>query len=408
MKMPKGVEIADLRLERLQGVMSSFMTSPNLILMGMFPSYNADSDTIKWESQVGNRGLTPFAAPGGKAATVAPTGIGSHQAFAAYWKEKMYLDEVFLNNLREPGTTATYMTAQQRLARELLMMRNRCDRRKEWMYAKMLTAGSFSYLAPSGIKVSVDYSVPSAQIVTLADNRKWDTGTQRNIVEDIMDAKILVQNSIGARLDYAAITTEVLKVMILDKSIQTLLQKSSFGDGELFTRPVTVLKNLLDIDNLMVYDEQYEITGWLTAAVTGGSTTTVYVDEATDFVAGETLRFYDTSAGTYEDETIASVDIEAGTVTVSTAPTASFKALEDKVTMKKKFISPNIFAMWASRVEGQPIAEYMNAPYGLGRTYGMFTDSNETWDPDGLWIRVQNKGLPILKNRDAIYVMTVK
>jgi len=49
----------------------------------------------------------------------------------------------------------------------------------------------------------------------------------------------------------------------------------------------------------------------------------------------------------------------------------------------------------------------MAAPYGLGRNWGMFVDSDEQWDPDGIFIRVQNKGLPILYHRDAMYILTV-
>ncbi len=406
--MPYGKsDIPDLRLERLQKLITSFMASPNLFLMSLFGEIDAESDTIKWESQTGNRGMTPFAAPGAPAQTVAPVGVKQESAMAAYWKEKMYLDEVFLNNLRQEGTVAQYMTAKQRLARETLMLRNRCDRRKEWMFAQMLSGGSFTYSAPKGIKMTVDYGVPSANLVTLAASRYWDTGSSRNILEDVMTGKLTLSNAIGARIDYALLTTEILQMLILDKGIQTLLAKSSFGSGDLFARPVTVLKSLLDIDNFVVYDEQYVITAWLTAAVTGASTTTISVDDPTDFIAGGTLRFHDMSADTYEDETIASVAQDSGTVTVSTAPTASFKANEDKVTMTKKFLPTNKFVMFASTVEGQRIAEFMRSPFGLNRSYGLYVDTHEEWDPDGMWIRVQNKGLPVLYNKDATYVLTV-
>jgi hypothetical protein len=406
--MPYGKsDIPDLRLERLQKLITSFLASPNLFLMGLFGEMDAESDAIKWESQTGNRGMTPFAAPGAPAQTVAPVGVKQESAMAAYWKEKMYLDEVFLNNLRQEGTVATYMTAKQRLARETLMLRNRCDRRKEWMFAQMLSGGSFTYSAPKGIKMTVDYGVPSANLVTLAASRDWATGSSRNIIEDIMDGKMVLQNAIGARIDYALLTSEILQMLILDKGIQTLMAKSSFGDGDLFTRPVTVLKSLLDIDNFVVYDEQYVITAWLTAVVTGASTTTISVDDPTDFVAGGTLRFHDTSADTYEDETITSVAPDSGTVTVTSAPTASFKAYEDKVTMTKKFLPTDKFVMFASTVEGQKIAEFMRAPFGLNRHYGLQVDTHEEWDPDGMWVRVQNKGLPVLYNKDATYVLTV-
>lgn len=406
--MPIGKsDIPDLRLERLQGLITSFTTSPNLVLMNMFVTEDSDSDSIKWESQVGNRGMTPFAAPGAPSQTVSPVGVKAESAVAAYWKEKMYFDEVFLNNIRKEGTIDQYLTAQQRLARETLMLRNRCDRRKEWMYAQMLSSGTMTYSAPGGVKISLDYGLPSANLVTLAAAYQWDTGSQKNILSDIMDGQLVLQNSIGAKIDYALCTTEVLQMMIMDPGIQTLLQKSTFGSGDLFTRPVTVLSSLLNIQNFMVYDEQYVITAWLTAKVTGSSTTSISVDDATDFAVGETLRFHDVSANTYEDETISAVDVDAGTVTVSSAPTASFKAMEDRVTMTKKFLDKTKFCMFASTIEGQKIAKFIQAPFGLNRLRGMQVDTYPTWDPDGIWVRVQNKGLPVLLNRDAIYVLTV-
>lgn len=406
--MPTGKsDIPDLRLERLQGLITMFMTSPNLVLMNMFATEDAESDAIKWESQVGNRGMTPFAAPGSPSQTVSPVGVKGESAVAAYWKEKMYFDEVFLNNLRKEGTIDQYLSAQQRLARETLMLRNRCDRRKEWMFAQMLASGTMTYSAPGGVKISLDYGIPSANLATLAAAYQWDTGSQKNILKDVMDGQLVLQNSIGAKIDYALCTTEVLQMMIMDPGIQTLLQKSTFGSGDLFTRPVTVLSSLLNIPNFMVYDEQYVITAWLTAKVTGASTTTISVDDATDFAAGETLRFHDVSANTYEDETISSVDVDAGTVTVAAAPTASFKSGEDRVTMTKKFLDKTKFCMFASTIEGQKIAKFIQAPFGLNRLRGMQVDTYENWDPDGVWIRVQNKGLPVLLNRDAIYVLTV-
>jgi len=406
--MPLGAaEIPELRLARLQRLIEMFMQSPSLVLSGLWGSIPAESDTITWEGMIGSRGMTPFVAPGAKAPQVEPVGISQHQATAAFWKEKMYFDEVFLNNLRMPGTTQQHWAAKNMLARNMKMLRNRCDRRKEWMFAKMITNGSFSYTDMKGIYHTVDYGIPSAQVVTLAASRLWSTGANANIVEDIFDAKLAIRNSVGADLNYALLTTETLKYMFLNTSIQTLLKKSAFGNGDLFARPAAVLANLLNIDNFVIYDEQYQLKGWLTAAVTGGATTTIYVDDATDFEVGATLRFHDVSADTWEDETISAVDVAAGTITVSTAPTASFKASEDCVTMTKKFLPTNKFIMFCDNVQGTKIAEFMEAPFGLTRTRGMKVDSMDEWDPEGTWIRVQNKGLPVLYQRDGVYILTV-
>lgn len=414
--MPRGLgDIPDLRLSVLQKFVTMFTTPPNLVLMNLFSSSVSPSSSIEWESQRGGRGMTPFVPPGARAPQTAPFGVAAHSAEAAYWKEKMYFDEEFLNNLRKEGTESQYLTAQQRLARELAGMVNRSSRRKEWMFAKMLFDGSFTYDVRTGVKISVDYDLPSANQVTLGAAYKWQNGTSRDIMSDIIDGKKQVSEACGGMVDYALCNSTVLKYIAMDPTLQTLLSKSAFGSGDLFKGNVNkivganpkVLGSLLDIANLIVYDEQYEVRAYLTAAVTGASTTVVSVEDPADFKAGETLRFHDVSAGSYEDETIASIDVEAGTVTVSTAPTASFKAGEDYVSQTSYFIPNDKFVMFASNVDGQPIAEYKQAPFGLGRNYGLKTDRKEEWDPEGIWIRTQDKGLPILYQRDAVYTLDV-
>ena len=68
----------------------------------------------------------------------------------------------------------------------------------------------------------------------------------------------------------------------------------------------------------------------------------------------------------------------------------------------------NIFAMMAANVDGQAIAEYKQAPFALDRHYGLKTDRWETQDPEGVYVRVQNKGLPVLYQRDALYILDVE
>jgi len=386
-----------------------------MVLSNLFGDSNADSSTIKWESQNGNRGMTPFTAPGSPSPETAPQGVAAHSAEAAEWREKIQYDEEFLNNLRKEGTESQYLAAKQRLARDMKSLRGRCDRRKEWMFAKMLENGSFSYSQKGGVKTSVDYDIPSDHTSTLTTDYKWEAGTSRDILKDIMDAKITISKDCNGIVDYAICNSTVLKFMALDDSIQTLLQKTSFGAGDLFKKAggkiigvnAPVLGSLLDIKNLVVYDERYVVKAWLTAVVTGASTTAVSVDDVTDFEAGGTLRFHDASAGTYEDETIASIQVESGTVTVSSAPTASFKAAEDYVTMTRSFIPDDKFVMFASQVDGQKIAEFKQAPFGLARKFGMETDVWDNKDPELTYIRVWNKGLPILYQRDALFVYDV-
>lgn len=414
--MPRGSsDISILRLEVLQKFMQTFMAPPNLVLTNIFGSSASPSSTIKWESQRGGRGMTPFVPPGAPAPLTSPHGVAEHSAEAAYWKEKMHFDEEFLNNLRQPGTEATYQSAAATLARELALLSNRSNRRKEWMFAQMLFNGSFDYSVKGGTKISVDYEIPTDHKVTLASAYNWNDGASKDILGDIQDGKQKISDDCGGLVDLAICNSSVLKLLANDSALRTILQKNAFGDGGLYKGNLhnvigvnpKVLGALLDIPNFVIYDERYEVRAWITSAVSVGQTY-IEVDDVSDFEAGGKIRFYDASEGTYEDRYIVAVTSETNMLQISQGPASAYKASEDYITMGKAFIPDDKFVMMATKVDGQPIAEYKEAPYGLARHYGQFTDKEEEWDPEGVYIRVQDKGIPILYNRDAMYLLDVK
>jgi len=260
-------------------------------------------------------------------------------------------------------------------------------------------------------------------MVTLASAYNWDTGGSKNILGDIQDAKIKIRNDCGGMINVAICNSEVLKLLANDTAIRQILRRTDFmlgaggaDGGNLYAGNLhnligvnpKVLGQLLDIDQLYIYDEMYEVRGWLTSGVTGGFTTWFTVDDTTDFEPKSTLRFWDQSEGTYEDVTIIAVNKEAGNIQIANPPVNSYRASEDYVTMAKYYVPSDKFLMLATSVDGQPIAEYKQAPFGLGRHYGQYTDRHDEWDPEVTWIRCQDKGLPILYNRDAVYVLTVQ
>jgi len=407
--MPKGKSgIPALELEVLNGLISKLPVAPNLFFSNLFSSEPYESDTIRWELEYGSAGMTPFVAPGSVAPAIGTDGVGEASAKAAFYKEKMYFDEEFLNNLREPGSWATYATAERHLARGLQKLDRRLSRRREWMFSQAVVEGAMTYTQKGGVKFSLSYGVPDTHKVTLGSARAWGTGASRNPVEDIFDAKKVLVDDAGVVPNHSIMNSETLKLLLFDSAIQDMVKASAFGDGDLFTNPAQVLGTLLGVGKLVIYDEIYEVPAYLTAAVTGGSTTVIHVDDASDFMVGGTLRFQDMSSfNSWEDETISAVDVEAGTVTVASAPTASFKAGEDRVTMKKKFIADNKFLLMADNIDGAKIAEFMEAPYGIGRRWGRYADTKPEWDPEGLWLRVQDKGLPVIYHPDTTFTLTV-
>lgn len=408
-------DIPSLRLEVLQGLITSWMSPPELILSNYFDSRRSPSAFIKWESRKGNRGLAPFVPPGSPAPKIGMPGVAEHEAYAAYIKEKKHFDEEFLNNLRRPGTNEEHWSAQQILAEAMADLENRNRRRKEWMIAQMLFGGSFNYYTKGGVQVSVDYDIPSDQVVTLADAYKWDSGQSRDILGDINDARKTINDANGAMVTHMFLNSTTLEYLAEDDLIRTILQKSAFGDGSLFNSDrmgaliganAGVIGNVLNIPNFVVYDEKYQIRATITSGVSSGDTT-VTVDDSADFAAGETLRFWDVSTGNYEDATISSIDVNSNTITLSSAVSSSYKAREDYVSMTKPFVPDDKVVLMAAQVDGRPIAAWYDAPFGLERHYGMYADRKEQWDPEGVEVRVQSKGLPVLFQKDALYILTV-
>lgn len=408
----KGSEgIASLKLETLNKLISNLDTAPDMFFSGLFPTVTYDSDTIRWETEYGSAGMTPFVAPGTVAPAVGVDGTGEASAKAAFYKEKMYFDEEFLNNMREPGSWATYQSAERKLARGAKKLDYRIQRRREWMLSQMFIEGAFTYIQKGGAKFTVNYGVPEAHKITLTGNDCWDVvHADSNPVEDIFDAKRILSDDAGVSTGLVAMcNTEVLKVLMFKSTIQDLLSKSAFGNGDLFAQPAQVIGNLLGVGPLTIYDDLYEVPAYLTGAVTGGLTTVISVDDASDFVAGGTLRFYNMLLfNTWEDCTITSVQVEAGTVTVAIPPVNSYVAGQDRVTMKKKFIGDDKFFMFATDQEGEKVAEFMEAPYGNDRRWGKYADTKDEWDPEGLWLRIQDKGLPVLYHPDTTFTYTIK
>lgn len=400
--------IAALQLETLQKLISNIDKTPSNFFSNMFASVQYPSDAIKWEIEYASGGMTPFVAPGSVAPTVGIDGVSQGAAKAAYFKEKMYFDEEFLNNLRQPGTTSTYQTAERHLAKGVMKLRYRCERRREWMFAQAMVNGSLNYTMPGGERISISYGRPSQHVVTLAGNYRWNVGagSTANPIGDIFDAKTTLSTNAGVQINNAIMNTQMLRVLIQNAGLQALLAKSAFGSGDLFSNPRGVIASLLGLGDLVLYDELYEVQAYLTGAVTGGATTAIPVDDASDFEVGGILRIYNLKKyNTWEDKTITAVDVDAGTVTVASAYTNSYVANRDKVVMRKKFIMDNQLLLFSDVADGSKIAEFMEAPFGLNRNWGFQADTKDEWDPEGVWLRVQDKGLPVIYRPDTSYLI---
>lgn len=384
---------------------------PSLKFSNMFPTSQAESDEIKWETIYGSGGMTPFVAPGSSAPTVGLDGMSQSGATAAYYKEKSFLDENLLNNLRQPGTVQTAMRSEAMVARQVGKLQYRCQRRREWMIAKMLTANSFSYQLKGGAKFTISYPTPSQNQVTLSGGARWNQTTSTPAV-DIFDAKRLLADQYGIAPNRVLMNSATLKLMQFNTSIGDLTKKQAFGDGDLYSNPEKALPIILGLGALDIYDEFYEVPAWIMTPVTAGVNPVIYVDDASDFEVGGRVRLISTLTPYKWEEstaiTISAVDKIANTITIAGTIASNYRGGGiDKVIMRKKFVPDNLVLLYSDSIDNQPIAEFIEAPFGMGRNFGRFADTEPSWDPDGLWMRMQDKGLPVLYFPEGIFQLTV-
>jgi hypothetical protein len=416
----KGIP-AELHYEVLTKTIEKMPTPDSLVFTNMFSRTQYESDRIRWAIEYGTAGMTPFVAPGAPAPTMGDEAMYSEgSAAAAYWKEKNFIDETRLNNLREALTASQRQTAERQIARQQRRLRTRCDRRREWMIAKAFFDHQITYQREGGTKFTVNYGVPDHHKPTLIGDDRWDTGdgtagATATPIQDIFDWKKMFKEDVGVEPTDFFINSEMLKTLMFMSDLQDLLKKSNFGNGDLFTNPAPVIGQLLGLgSNLQVYDDLFEVSAWLTSDVTIGtdSTVTISVDDATDFEANQKVRMYDLRKPfQYVDYTIDSVDVPNNQIDVTSTTdhdSHTFQSGATKVTMRKKFITDDKIGFFARQVDGEDIAEFMEAPFGNDRHFGMFADSKEEWDPEGIWMRIQNKGLPVIYHPDAIFTATVK
>ena len=408
--MAKGsAGIPALHLTTLNKLIDMTPKPADMFFSNLFPTKQYPSDQIEWEIEYGSGGMTPFIAPGSSAPTIGGDGIGYGAASCAMMAEKSFLDERILNNLRKVGTDRVKETAQAQVAKRFMKLKNRNVNRREWMMAKMLMEGAITYQDIRGLKLSVSFGIPTQNLITLTGNDVWGTGSTRNPTKALFEVHEFLSDQYGYKPTYHIMNSATMKLLMFDEKIADLAKNAAFGTGNpMGTNGQRVVAELLGLGNLIVLDNQFEVQSWLTAAITGGSTTVISIEDATDFEVGGKVRISDMNTPTiWETKTISAVDKVNNTITVSVAPTASYVAGRAKILMRKKYIPDNKILMYTPTIDGMGIAEMMEAPHEVDGRFGMTSDTWDDRDPSGTWMMIRDMCFPVLYRPEAISVLTV-
>lgn len=383
----------------LIAVASRLPQPPSMGFSRYFPVIKLPGDNFTWEYALGSAGMSPVVAPGSPAPIIGKDGSASGSASVAYWKEKMFLDETTANNTRRIGTLE-YETAQRQIAEMITKLMWRSKRRQEWFAARALLDSKLVYTMENGHTVSVDFGRPVNNRKVLAGNYRWGQSAAQPL-KDILDLKEYMADMHGVRITILKMNSKTLRLLADDPSLIELFKKSGYGDGGFLANPERELGKVLDI-TFELNDDFYDVP----AEVTGVAGTAITVDNARDFSVGGKL-FAELVDKEFREEFRTIVSISGNVVTVDSAFT-TLRPGKDRVTMRKKYLLDGEVCALPSSFDGNSIGNYYLAPFGLPTPrYGMYVDSDMVWDPDGLYMRVQNKGLPVVRSPQAVFTLVV-
>jgi hypothetical protein len=415
--MPKGQVIPELQLSVLNKFIEKTPTPPSMVLSNMFPTNNAPSDSLEWESRYGSAEMIPFVARGSRGPSIGLDGVGKHSAKAAYFTQTAFLGEEFLNNLRQPGTREQKMSGQTEIARLMNRLLYANDRRREWMYSKMLFDGSMSYTIKASSATptfaSVSWGIPTSHQVTLGATARWYGSSGEVADRDVFGDMFNLRNRLMDSLETELLDLNVflngrlIQSLIKDSGIRDLAQTQNISEAQLVNNAPGALAQILGVGSIVPYNASYTITSHLAQAYTSG--TTIYVVDPTDFVVGGEVYItstVDRAAG--PRATITAVDTATGAITINTDLTgATGVPFKSQLAMRQWFLDPRKVVAVVPSVDGQPIAELMQAPYGNDGGYGKRMRTKMEEYPDGIHLISEDLCMPVCYFPAAVYQLTV-
>jgi hypothetical protein len=413
----KGKQIPELALKTLNKLIEYSAPAPSQRLQGMFPTDNAPSDTIEWEVRYGSSEMLPAVARGSRGPSFGVDGVARNSARAAYFAADAWMGEEFLNNLREPGTVQSKQAGQKQISQMQTRLINSAYRRREFMLAKMLFDGTYTYNTFATSKapefISLDWGIPSTHKVTKGSTARWYGSSaevaDRDVFADVFTMKTQLEDSL--EMDTSGVQLwlngRLLQSLVKDSGIRDLVQNSNVSEADIVARPAESVAHLLGVGSIITYNDSYTVSELLAANYTGGTSITVM--NATDFEVGGEVYMQTTVDRTAGPRaTITAVDKTTGVLTIDAELTSvTGYAGKDKLAMRKFFLAPNKIVGVVPTVDNMPIAEVLQAPHGNAGTYGMRMRTKEEEYPDGQRLIISDLHLPVLYFPAAVYQLTV-
>lgn len=326
-----------------------------------------------------------------------------------YWRESILFDEEVLQRVKDPSKP-DQLWGEGLIGEALNVLDIRLNTLIEYLTARTIQEPSGYTVARAGVNVAYDHNLPGKYylknqntgktgftnapwIASPNDNLRWSDLSNSKPLTDIREA-VKKMADYGFGVDKLYMTRTVagyIEDNTTSSGIRSLIVANPALAGQMITAELLItalsgLKGLQVVVDDRRYNEEFGLARPLAAAGT-----VLYVSDvdASSCAAGDIITLRDTSTGTEEELTVASISATAGTITstagcvaafpVGTRVTVSKKFLQDdRVIFKGKTNSRASYANWVSTPSLIKAKDFKNPQPGR-YTWTTFNDRVPYW-----------------------------
>jgi hypothetical protein len=157
-----------LQREYMLQEVEMFPPKDNYLFTKLFKETASPSNIVSWDIKFNNSGLAGHISQGGEPNPVSGRTIGKGREEVSYKKESYLLDSNEIRWRSTPGQAGVSETANQFIQDGKALLIDRLNARVEWECVNALR-GSFDFTTSDGVTRTVDYGIPSSNIIDLTD-----------------------------------------------------------------------------------------------------------------------------------------------------------------------------------------------------------------------------------------------
>lgn len=352
--------------ENLTGVLKSIVPRKGTMLLSqVLPVELVDAEMVSMDiAKARPVGMTPAVADGAET-PIAPKYRGaSRVSFEAQdWREK----HVFFGSdyacIRRLGTHEDRVVASDVVVvqRAMADLRSRLDNRLEWMRGQALTEGQLQFeIGDNGAISTIQYNHPSFLRPSLTGTDVWSDTANSKPIDDFEDWKELIDDLPVEGTYRVMYTKEIEKLLRKNASLAdyytdiwtntatTAYSPEKLGRNDVPSRGIgEVMKYFLGGDiEMTIYDGAMNYNTEI-SVTTATNPTTLVVQDATKFEAGDKIRLTDRASSQFGIGEVDTVDVATRTITLTAAVQGTFP-VGTIVHTRRKFIDDKYVLMFGN------------------------------------------------------------